>query len=110
LGGAVPSLEWVNGAVGSVEGWFRPPQPLDSGTALIAFDAALACRRGGLGCSPFERRTRRAADKIQQALACILSVARLRTMPLRGNDNDPIAGQSRARLAFPSGSDLSRQR
>ena len=73
------------------------PQPLDAGAPLLAFDAALACRRGGLGCSPFERRTCRAADKIQQALACILSVARLRTMPLRGNDDDPIAGQSRAR-------------
>src|ERR1700687_4675446 len=84
---AIPSLEWVKGVgvIGSVERGFRSPQPLDAGAALLAFDAALACRRGGLGCPPFERRTRRAADKIQQALACILSVARLRAMPLRGN-------------------------
>ena len=44
------------GVIGSVERGFRSPQPLDAGAALLAFDAALARRRGGLGCPPFERR------------------------------------------------------
>src|SRR4029077_4491149 len=64
-GRAIPSLEWMKGVGGSVERGFYSPQPLDAGAAFLAFDAALACRRGGLGCPPFERRTRGAADKIQ---------------------------------------------
>ena len=79
--------------LGSLERWFRPPEPLDAGAAFLAFDSALLRRGRRLGQPSHEGRTRGAADKVDEPRQRIVPIARLRAMPLRSDDNDTLAGQ-----------------
>ena len=94
----------------SIEGWLGAPQPLDTGTALLSLDAALARGGRGPGRSPLHLGAGGTANEIDKAVECILPIAHLRPMPLRGEDDNAVTGQSRTRQAFQPRTNVRRQR
>src|SRR4051794_26290359 len=78
-------------------------QALDRGTSLLGLDPALARSPRRPGRAPPHWLHRRLANELDQALACILTVALLGTVALRRDDQHALARQPPASEAFEPG-------